>query len=52
MLMLLGTATLAGSTFAFQRRWPAAWEAAATTVAVPARRLAEEVKRGIARFRR
>jgi hypothetical protein len=51
-LAALAAAMLGSSMFAFQRRWPNAWQAAGAAIGPPARRLGEGVKRGISRFRR
>lgn len=51
-LICLATAMLAGGVFAVERRWPGGWRAVGGTVASPARRIGDGVRRGIARFRR
>jgi hypothetical protein len=51
VLAILALVMLAGTGFAFQRRWPAAWQTAGATLGRPLRRLREGVRRGISRRR-
>lgn len=51
-LLGLGAATLWAAGFALQRRRPDARRGAGATLAAPARRIGDGVRRGIARFRR
>jgi len=51
VLAILGLVMLAGTGFALQRRWPAAWQTAGGALGRPLRRLRDGFRRGISRGR-